>query len=77
MYGVQQRVSDAPGENETETYVHLSTHDQFEVCTMIIHDWSIDKCGKLAERDVSTDKNAMEVQIKIGIHNVDNAKKLF
>ena len=44
---------------------------------MIIHDWSIDKCGKLAERDVSTDKDAMEVQIKISIHNVDDVKKLF
>lgn len=55
--GVQQRISGAPGENETETYVHLLTHNQFEVCTMVIHDRSIDKCGKLVEGDVSLNEN--------------------
>lgn len=74
--GVQQRV---PGENETETYVHLLTHDQFEVCTMVIHDRSIDKCGKLVEGDVSTDEDvdASANTKKIGIHNTNNAKELF
>lgn len=57
VYGVQQRVPGAPGENETKTYVHLSTHDQFEVCTMVIHDRSIDKRGKLVERDISIDED--------------------
>lgn len=36
-------------------FVHSSTHDQFEVCTMVIH--AIDRCGRLAEDDISEAKD--------------------
>lgn len=43
-------------------------------CTMVIHDRSIDKCGKLAEDDVSLD---VDGSTNKDWHNTENAKELF
>lgn len=51
-----------PAKMKSGPYVHSSTHDQSEVCTMVIHDRSIDRCGRLAEGDVDG-----SAQIRIGI----------